>query len=455
MTLWPHQQRTFEAAIAADLLYDTSDPGTGKTRAHLAAFDHHRSNNGGKALVVCPKSLMQSAWGHDIRKFFPHLTYSCAYAENREDAFKINADVYIINTDGVKALQDKKPRWFADTFGANATLIIDEATAFKHRTSQRSKALVKVSKHFHYRRGLTGTPYSNSVTEMWNQIRILDGGQHLGSSFAAFQQQVCRPEQVGPSVQHIKWVDIPGINDVVAYMIRDISIRHDFQDVMEIPENYARHIGFTLSRRCQKAYDEMANFMILELDNEEVTAVHAASLRTKLLQIASGAVYDGTGGYKIIDDQRYELVLDLVEERKHSVVFFNWSHQKELLSQHAKSRGIEHEMVDGTVPVKRRTEIVESYQRGDLQTLLLHPQTGAHGLTLTRGTATIWASPIYQPDFLKQGLHRVYRGSQTQKTENITVEAYNTVERLVYERLGDKQERMTDMLDLLKETHVD
>ena len=453
MTLWPHQQQTFEAAINTNALYDTSDPGTGKTRAHLAAFDHHRSNGGGKALVVCPKSLMESAWGNDLRAFFPHLTYVCAYAENRDEAFEINADVYIVNTDGVKALEARTPAWFRRTFGEDATLIIDEATAFKHRTSKRSKALVKISKHFRYRRGLTGTPYSNSVTEMWNQLRILDDGEHLGKSFSAFQQNTCQPEQVGPGVQHIKWIDIPGINDVVAYMIKDISIRHDFQDVMDIPENYARHIGFDLSRRCQKAYDEMANFMIIELDNSEVTAVHAASLRTKLLQIASGAVYDGTGDYKVIDDQRYELVLDLVEERKHSVVFFNWSHQKELLSLHAKSRGLEHEIIDGTVPVKRRTEIVRAYQAGVLQAVFLHPQTGAHGLTLTRGTATIWASPIYQPDFLKQGLHRVYRGGQTQKTENITVEAYNTVERLVYERLGDKQERMTDMLDLLKEVH--
>lgn len=450
--LWPHQQQTRDLALSTNWVYDTSDPGTGKTNAHLAAFDEHRTNQKhGKALVVCPKSLMSAAWGNEIRRFYPHLTYSCAYAENREEAFDINADIYIINTDGVKWLANKTPRWLKAKFGENATLIVDEMTAFKHRTSQRSKALVKISKYFTFRRGLTGTPYSGSITEMWNQIRILDEGQHLGTSFQKFQMSVCAPEQVGPSAQHIRWVDIEGINDVVAYMIKDISIRHDFQDVMDVPENYHRHIEFELAPKAVRAYREMAEHMILQLSEGVVTAVHAASLRTKLLQICSGAVYDGLGDYKVIDERRYELILDLVEERKHSVVFFNWTHQKDLLTAHAKKRGIPHAVLDGTVAGPLREKIVTAYQNGDYQTIFLQPLSAAHGITLTRGTATIWSSPIYQPDFLKQGLHRVYRGGQTQKTENITVEATNTVEGLVYERLNDKQTRMIDMLDLLKE----
>jgi SNF2 family DNA or RNA helicase len=110
-----------------------------------------------------------------------------------------------------------------------------------------------------------------------------------------------------------------------------------------------------------------------------------------------------------------------------------------------------HEVIDGNVPQRRRAQIVEAYQAGYYQTLLLHPQTGAHGLTLKRGTATIWASPIYQPDFLKQGMHRIFRGGQTEKTETILIEAKGTVEKLVYERLSEKSGRMQSFLDLLKE----
>lgn len=453
MGLWSHQQETSDFAQQNNCVYDTSDPGTGKTVAHIDAFDRMQSAGlTNKMLVVCPKSLMQTAWQNDIRSFYPHITSICAYAGDRDKAFEHNVDVYIINTDGVKAIADKPNGWWKKTFGANPTLVIDEMTTFKHRGSARSKAAAKIAKRFTYRRALTGTPYAGSVTELWHQIKILDDGQRLGRSFHGFQSQVCVPEQVGPSTQHIKWVDIKGINDVTSYMIKDINIRHEFETVMDIPEHTSNHKVFDLSRKARTAYDELANHMLLIAEEGKiVSAVHAASLRTKLLQLASGAVYIEDGQYSVICDSRYELITTLIEERKHSVTFFMWKHQRELLTHHATKRGISYEVLDGSTPNKRRAEIVTEYQAGNLQTLFLHPQTGAHGLTLTRGTSTIWASPTYQPDVLKQGQHRVYRGGQTMKTESVLVEARDTVEQLVYERLYDKQSRMLDMMEILRD----
>ncbi len=133
------------------------------------------------------------------------------------------------------------------------------------------------------------------------------------------------------------------------------------------------------------------------------------------------------------------------------MVFFNWRHQKDQLVKHAEKRGITHAVIEGGMKDEVRDMIVQRFQGGHLQTVFLHPQTGAHGLTLTRGTRTIWSSPIYMADFLKQGNHRIYRGGQTQKTETILVEAEGTVEQLVYERLGEKTTRMVNLLEIIKE----
>jgi SNF2 family DNA or RNA helicase len=430
-----------------DRLFDCSDPGTGKTRVQIEAI----SKRGAKSLILAPKTLLESAWGYDIRKYAPHLFYTCAYARNREQAFDTDMQVYITNTDAVNWLAKKPRAWFRKTFGDDAMLIIDESTAFKHRTSLRSKAIARIAPYFKYRSGLTGTPNPNSVTELWHQVKLLDDGVRLGHSFFGFRAQCCTPEQVGPSANHIKWYDKAGIEEVVGYMLKDIVVRHRFDDVMNIPENYMRKIEFKLGNRTREIYQELEDFAYVQLmEQDNITAVNAAVLRNKLLQIASGAVYT-EAGYKVLDPQRYDLVMDLVEERDHSIVFFNWAHQRDQLIKVAEKRGISYGLIDGTVSDAKRTAVVESFQAGLLQTVLLHPQTGAHGLTLTRGRATIWCSPVYQADFLVQGKHRIVRGGQDKKTETILICAEDTVEDLVYERVGDKTTRMSNFLEIIEE----
>jgi SNF2 family DNA or RNA helicase len=431
-------------------ILDFSDPGTGKTRAHLEVFAERRREGYGKALILAPKTLLDVAWGSDIKKFTPDMIYICAYAENREKAFSRPVDIYITNIDAATWLVQKPAKWFKQTFGENATLIIDELTAYKHRTSARSKAVKKITKYFRFRSGLTGTPNPNSVQELWHQALLIDEGKRLGTSFYAFRNECCAPHQVGPRPEHIQWVDKPGIEDVVGYMLKDITVRHQFDEVMDVPENYARHISFDLHPRVLQAYRELEAFAYIELQGDSITAINAAALQSKLLQLASGAAYS-EAGYAVLDKTRYELVLDLVEERTHSIVFFNWKHQKEQLVELANKRGITYEVIDGDTPHKRRTQIVEAYQAGHYQTLFLHPATGAHGLTLTRGRTTIWSSPIFQADWLKQGIHRICRGGQTEKTETIFVEANDTLEHRVYERLNDKTTRMVSLLDILNE----
>lgn len=451
---WPHQNRSLEFFSSTPIGFDNSDPGTGKTAVQVQLYAR-RPKPKKRWLILCPKTLMVSAWGDDIEKFGPNLTVAFAFADNKEGrdaAFKMDTDVVVLNTDGVKWLADKKNLKYLAEFDH---LTIDEYTSYKHPTSQRSKAAAVIRKYFKYRYALSGTPNPNTVMELWHPTLLLDDGKRLGMSYYNLRNKVQTPIQNGPRPEHVRWEDKPGAAQAVNDILSDITIRHVFEEVMtHVPPNHRNIKVFDLAPACAKAYAKMEDDLILTLENDVVNAVHAASLRTKLLQIASGAVYTGSseeGSYKIVDPTRYELVADLVEEQDHSVVFFNWRHQRDFLGKEFDKRGLPFAVIDGSVNTRERIQIVADYQKGKYATILLHPRTGAHGLTLTRGTRTVFSSPIYEADLMEQAIRRIYRGTQNKVTNTVFVQARNTVEADVYARLNGKNERMQDLLALMAE----
>lgn len=449
--LWDHQAQTLAFFATTPIGFDNSDPGTGKTRVQLEHYANRKPR--GRCLILCTKKLMESAWGEDIEKYTPQLTYSLATSAKREQAFKTKTDIVVMNIDGVKWLADKANRRYLYEFDH---LIIDEYTFFKHSTSQRSKALKTMSNDFKYKYGLSGTPNANSVMELWHPALILDGGARLGKSYYNLRLRAQTPTQIGPSANHVRWDDKPGMEDVFAELLKDITIRHEFEKVMtHVPPNYKHVKEFALTPKAKAIYDKMESDYIVALEGGEVAAVHAASLRTKLLQIASGAVYDGgeDGSYQLVDPGRYELVADLVGERAQCVVVFNWRHQKEQLCKAFDAAGISFCVLDGSTPDRLSAQMVRDFQAGKYKVILLHPRTGAHGLTLTAATTTILTSPIYEADLMKQIIMRIYRGTQDQVTNTIMIQAKGTVEKLVYERLFDKTARMEDLLALQARAH--
>lgn len=442
--LFLHQAKSVGFLASRERALDFSDPGTGKTRVEIEDFAARRRAGGKCALIVATKSLLESAWENDFQAFAPDMKCAIAYAENRVKAFAQHADVYITNHDAASWLA-KQPAAFFAKFD---TLIIDELTAFKHHTSMRSKAMAKIRKFFPFRRGLTGTPNTNGITDVWHQAFLIDDGKRLGTSFYGFRASVCTPKQVGPQANMVQWEDRPGADVVVTALLKDITIRHKFEDVVEIPARSFRTLDVKLSAKHMALYKKFEQDAILQLADQKITALNGAVVRGKLLQIASGAVYDETGSWALVDTARYETVIDLVDERAHSIVFYLWNHQRDNLVERAKARKWPYAVLDGKQDV---AQLVRDYQAGKYKVLFAHPKSAGHGLTLTRATSTIWASPTDNLEFWEQANRRIYRIGQTDKTETIVVLARGTVEVKVYQACMDKNVKMADLLESLQE----
>lgn len=447
LQLWPHQDQTVAYFSSRERGLDFSDAGTGKTAAQIAIYVN-RPKPKGRWLIICPKTLMVPAWLADLERFAPQLTVSIADAENREAAFKMPTDVVVMNTDGTRYFDTPAKMKLLKDFDH---ITIDEISYFKNAQSARTKKLMQMRKFFRRRYGMSATPNPISVMELFAPALFVDDGKRLGTSYTRLRSICQTPTQVGPDPKMLDWADKPGAKQAVADQLADITIRHDFDEVMtHVPKGHKHVIEFDLGKKARKAYDQMAAELLLTHDEGKINAVHAASLRNKLLQIASGAVYDGNGNYVVIDNTRYELISEYMENIDHSVVFFNWKHQRDLLAEHFRKMKRTFAIIDGDVAQRERDQIVADYQDGRYNSILLHPRTGAHGLTLTKGTSTGFSSPIYEADLMIQGMARIRRGAQTQVTHSVFFQARNTVEALVYDKLNGRADDMADMLRLQK-----
>jgi len=446
--LFKHQIETKKRLKQEHRFFDQSEPGTGKTRVQIEDIAERLAKGGKPAIVTATRSTMASAWGDDFKRYAPDVRVAIAYAANREKAFAQDADVYITNHDAVNWLA-KQTAGFWKRF-EGGTLVNDESVVFKHHTSARSKNVAKIAKHFEFRRNMSGLADPNGITDLWHQYFILDDGKRLGKSFFGFRSAVCIPEQVGPMPNMIKWIEREGVANIVAALVKDITIKHLFEECVDIPPNYEYLKNCPLKPTHAKLYNDMQEQMIIEVKDKVISSVNKAVLRIKLLQIASGAVYNDEK-YSKFETDRYEQVIDLVQECAHSIVFFQWKHQRDELVAEATKRKLRFAVYDGATSDKERAEITKRFQNGEYDCLLAHPKSAAHGLTWVKGTRTIWASPTDNLDWYKQGLKRIYRIGQTEKTETITVIAPGTYDEIAWERLTGKKIRSDEFTTKLKE----
>lgn len=441
-----HQSATTRFILDHPVCYIGNHPGTGKTRSVLDAVSQERAAGLGKTLVYAPKSILETAWLDDARKFTPHLTVSVARAENRLAAFQQNADLIITNHDASK--------WVADNIHLVEKdfhrLVVDEATAYKNRTAQRSAAVDKIRPHFNAVTLMCGTPMPQGLVDLWFQYYLLDRGERLGRNFYQFRFATHEPEQAGYSPQAIKWIEKAGAREAVADLISDITLIYTLEECIDMPEQVYHTIDIDLGPKLANSYETMVEEAILQLESGDISAVHAAALNTKLLQICSGAVYDGTGKYHVIDRERYELIAELVSQRECSLVAFWWKHQRDQLLVALKKAGVTRVAVLDGDNANHHTQIVRDTQDGKYQVVLAQPKSTSHGHTITRAKTTIWCSPTYESEKYEQFNRRTYRIGQTERTEVIHIRARNTVEEHAYDRLQGKIRNQQLTVDLLR-----
>lgn len=446
--LFEHQETTVDFILDRDSVFILNDPGTGKTRTVLEAFKRYKEQEPTARLcVLAPLSILEPSWAGDIKKFTPTLSFSIAYAKNRAAAFASDADVYISNHEAVKYLAKQNP------FSERDWLVVDESTAFKNPTAKRSKSLKIISSAYSKRILMTGTPVPNTVCDVWHQMLCVDGGERLGTSFWKFRSQVCIPTPVPGMPNVSNWEDKPGATEWVMDMIRDVSIRYKAEDCLDLPENSVHTLCVQLPDSIYSKYLQLARESVVDIGSGTINAVHAGSRVKKLLQLCTGAVYDEHGEAKLAHTDRYDLVADLVEQRTDPcIVAYNWKHERNQLQEICKKRGISFAFIDGDVPAKQRSAIVDQFQAGQIQMLACHPQAAGHGLTLTAGKTTIWCSPTYNSEHFQQLNRRIHRAGQTKKTETILISASLTAELQVYEKLQGKLGRMEDLLTLFEQS---
>lgn len=435
-----HQTKTTEFILNKHKCLITSDPGTGKTRSVIDAYSELPSDKG-RMLVVAPLSILQASWGDDIEKFQPDLKYSVAYAKNRKQAFQEDVPVVLTNHDAVKWL-NKNPQFLK---GFN-TICIDEFTAFKNKDTQRSKAIAKLIEHFDYRVGMSGTPNSNSIVDIWHPTYLIDDGERLGRRFYSFRNAVCTSRFNGFANE---WVDRDDAEEIVASALLDINIRYSLEECIDMPEQTISTLTTQLPRKVMEQYSDMVNDSVLYTDKATINAVHAGAKVKKLLQMCTGALYDNEGNIVGVHEDRYNLVLELVQQRPHSLVAFNWTHERDHMVQECEKRKIKYGVIDGSTPGHKRNDIVDRIQAGQLQVVFCHPQSAGHGLTMTTATSVIWASPTYNAEHYQQFNRRIYRAGQTKRTEVIRIAAEGTWEPDVYAKLEGKLGRMEELLTIL------
>jgi superfamily II DNA or RNA helicase len=205
----------------------------------------------------------------------------------------------------------------------------------------------------------------------------------------------------------------------------------------------------TLPKNIMKQYRTLSEDSVLYTGQATINAIHAGAKVKKLLQLCTGAVYDEYGVTQNIHTERYDLVMQLVQERAQSLVAFNWKHEQRCMVEIADKLKIKHATIDGDTPAHKRKEVVDRLQAGQLQVVFCHPQSAGHGLTMTKAKTVIWASPTYNAEHYQQFNRRIYRAGQTEKTEVIQIAARNTWEPDVYTKLEGKVERMDELLGIL------
>ncbi|MDO4281335.1 MAG: DEAD/DEAH box helicase [Peptococcaceae bacterium] len=416
------------------------DMGLGKTVTTLTALDHLICADLAveRALVVAPKRVVTDTWARECEKW-DHLSHLRVVAvagtpEARRLALQREADIYLISRDNVK--------WLVETLGRRwpfDALVLDELSSFKNPQSQRFKALRRVSGKCERVIGLTGTPAPNGYVDLWSQIFLLDRGQRLGRTLSDFRRTYCEAS-VRP---HFTIYSISPENQRrIDAKLRDLCISMRAADYLSLPP--VTHITreITLDASARKAYEAMKEEAVLALGGEDIIGRTAAAIMNKLLQIASGAIYDEDGATREIHDAKLDALEDLIEEAQGQPLLVFYSYQFD--AARIQKRFPQARMLDGD-------DDIAAWNSGRVPIMLAYPASCGHGLNLQEGGHIIvWFGLTWSLELYQQANARLDRQGQKQPVMIYHLIARDTIESQVLRAIAEKATTQAALIDCVK-----
>jgi SNF2 family DNA or RNA helicase len=384
---------------------------------------------------------MDSAWREDLFTFAPHRSVDIAYgaAKKRREIIEQGADFVVINYDGVEIVAD------AIINGGFDLIIVDEATHYKNAQSKRWKVLKRLVTEDTWLWMMTGTPAAQSPLDAYGLAKMVNPNA-VPRFFGSFRDMVMT------KITQFRWVVKPHASDTV-FNILQPAIRFTKEECLDLPDmTYVKRV-VELTRQQKKYYDMLKKSMTMTVGDDEVTAMNAAIIMNKLLQISAGAVYTDDGDTLEFDiKHRYKVLKEVIDESSQKVlVFVPFKHTIDILTDKLRNDGVATEVIRGDVPVAKRTDIFKRFQNTpDPRVLVIQPQSAAHGVTLTAANTVVWWGPTSSLETYAQANARVHRSGQKHRCTVVQLQG-SAVEKRVYSLLDNRIDVHTKMIDLYKE----
>lgn len=416
------------------------EPGLGKTVITLSAiwdlmFDYFDIS---KVLVIAPLRVAENTWTEELEKW-DHLTYLriskvLGTEAQRIEALNTPADIYVINRENVAWLADLG-EWDFDM------LVIDELSSFKNASSKRFKALRRKRPGIDRVVGLTGTPSTNGLMDLWSEIYLLDQGQRLGKTLSSYRADFFVPDRMNGWIVY-SYRPRPYAEEWIYSRLSDLCVSMKSQDFLNMPERLERDITVKLPPAAREKYKELEREMVAKLEGKTVDAVNAAVLTNKLLQMASGAVYDENKAVAELHTAKLDALEDLIEAAngKPVLIYYNYRHDKERIQNRFK------EAQEIKTP-----EDFRSWNRGEIPVAIAHPASMGHGLNLQHGGSTvIWFSLPWSLELYQQANARLWRQGQKDTVVIFRLIGETTIDRDVVRALAKKDLTQENLMQAVK-----
>ena len=435
-----HQRDTARFLTLHRRAFCFNEAGTGKTSAAIWAADY-LMNQGivKRVLVVCPLSIMQSAWQADLFKTAMHRTCAIAHGSRRKKVIEGGYEFVIINYDGMTPERDTIKEANFDL------IIIDEANAYKNTATTRWKTLARIVTPDTYVWMMTGTPASQSPEDAFGLARLINPS-------AVPKYKTAWKEKVMHQVTRFKWIPKADAKDTVFAALQP-AIRYEKAQCLDLPDVVYQTRTIDLTPQARKYYRELVKEMQVEAAGETISTVNAAAALTRLLQLSGGAVYTDDRNVVEFDvSPRLNVLLEVLEESPHKVlVFIPYRHTLSLVQNFLNKHNITNEIISGDITATQRAGIFNQFQTtANPKVLLIQPKAASHGVTLTCADTVVFWSPVMSVETYLQCIARIDRVGQKNSMTVIHFQG-SEVERRMYTMLQNKVDMHEKLVDLYKE----